>query len=131
MRQDKIDRGEMPGSSTLESAEPRAATRRIAELEAELATVKRASELFAEGRGEGRLVRPKDRCPAKHVCRILGVPFTTSCYWRNPAVSARSVRRAWLTDVICQIHSASRQTYSLRRIKADLADAYGQVVKRS
>jgi hypothetical protein len=57
--------------------------------------------------------------------RILSVPFSTFFYWRNPPVSGRSVRRAWLTDVICQIHSASRQTYGLRRIRAELADAYG------
>jgi transposase len=49
VRQDRIDRGEIPGTSTQESSELRAAKRRIAELEAELATVKRASELFAEG----------------------------------------------------------------------------------
>ena len=49
VRQDKIDRGEIPGTSTQESSELRAARRRIAELEAELATVKRASELFAPG----------------------------------------------------------------------------------
>src|ERR1035437_648355 len=49
VRQDKIDRGEIPGTSSQESTELRAANRRIAELEAELATVKRASEPFAPG----------------------------------------------------------------------------------
>jgi transposase len=38
VRQDRIDRGELPGTSTQESTELRAARRRIAELEAELAT---------------------------------------------------------------------------------------------
>ena len=42
VRQDKIDWGELAGKSTLGSAEIRAAKRRIAEL----ATVKRATELF-------------------------------------------------------------------------------------
>lgn len=56
VRQDKIDRGELVGTTTAETAELRAAKRRIAELEAELATVKRASELFSEG----RVVRPKE-----------------------------------------------------------------------
>ena len=41
---------------TAESEELRAAKRRIGELEAELATVKRATELF----DKGRVVRPKD-----------------------------------------------------------------------
>ncbi len=49
VRQDKIDRGELAGTPTVESAELRAAKRRIAELEAELATVKRATELFEKG----------------------------------------------------------------------------------
>jgi transposase len=57
--QDRIDRGEIPGTSSQESTERRAAKRRIAELEAVLATVKRASELFAEG----RVVRWKSALP--------------------------------------------------------------------
>ena len=55
VRQDRIDRGELEGTSTVESADLRAAKRRIAELESELATVTRASELF----DKGRVVRPK------------------------------------------------------------------------
>ncbi len=47
------------GSARTRSTELRAATRRITELEAELATVKLASELFAQG----RVVRPKVLCP--------------------------------------------------------------------
>jgi hypothetical protein len=66
----------------------------------------------------------------KRVCRILGVPFSTFYSWRNPPVSPRAIRRAWLTDVILQVHAASRQTHGMRRIKAELADAYGQVVNK-
>ncbi|MGH9206392.1 MAG: transposase, partial [Acidimicrobiales bacterium] len=141
VRQEKIDRGEIVGTSTKETAELRAAKRRIADLEAELATVKRASQLFAEGQKDGRVVRPKERCPVvetlaeeghgtKRVCRILGVPFSTFFYWRSPTVSARGLRRAWLTDVIGQVQAASRQTYGMRRIRAELADSYGQVVNK-
>jgi transposase-like protein len=56
VRQDRIDRGELAGTPTAETAELRAAKRRIAELESELATVKRASELF----DRERVVPPKD-----------------------------------------------------------------------
>ena len=56
VRQDRIDRGELAGTPSAESAELRAAKRRIADLEAELATVKRAIELF----DKGRVVRPKE-----------------------------------------------------------------------
>jgi putative transposase len=37
--------------------------------------------------------------------------------------SDRSIRRAWLTDVIVEIHDQSRRTYGWRRIRAELADA--------
>lgn len=43
VRQDRIDCGEIPGTSTEENAELRAARRRIAELEAELAYRRRFS----------------------------------------------------------------------------------------
>ena len=51
VRQDRIDRGELAGTSTVDNAELRAAKRRIAELESELALVKRASALFRRGAG--------------------------------------------------------------------------------
>ncbi len=52
-RQDRIDRGELPGLSSLEKSELSAARRRIAELEAEVAVHRRASELL------GKVVPPK------------------------------------------------------------------------
>ncbi len=48
VRQERIDRGELPGRSTTESAELRAAKKRIRELEEELAIVKAASRLLGE-----------------------------------------------------------------------------------
>jgi transposase len=52
-RQDRIDRGLVPGLTSPEKAELTAAKRRIAELEAELAVHRRASELL------GKVVPPK------------------------------------------------------------------------
>ncbi len=52
-RQDRIDKGLEPGLSTEEKSELTAAKRRIAELEAELAVHRRASELL------GKVVPPK------------------------------------------------------------------------
>jgi transposase len=52
-RQDRIDRGLAPGLSSGEKAELAEAKRRIAELEAELAVHRRASELL------GKVVPPK------------------------------------------------------------------------
>jgi transposase-like protein len=47
--QDRVDRGEQPGLSSLERIELAQARRRIRELETELEIVKKASVLFAEG----------------------------------------------------------------------------------
>lgn len=52
-RQDRIDKGLAPGVSSTELAELAAAKRRIAQLEAELAVHRRASELL------GQVVPPK------------------------------------------------------------------------
>ncbi len=51
VRQDRIDRGDLAGTQTAESAELRAAKRRITELEAELATVKAGQPAVREGPG--------------------------------------------------------------------------------
>jgi hypothetical protein len=47
-RQELIDRGELPALSSLEGEELRAATRRIGELETELAVHRRAAERLKE-----------------------------------------------------------------------------------
>jgi putative transposase len=137
VRQDRIDRGEIAGTSTVDNAELRAAKRRIAELESELAVVKRASALF----DEGRVVRPKavfdivetlarEGHGTKRVCRLLRVAPSGFFRWRAMPPSDRSIRRAWLADVIVEIHDQSRRTYGWRRIRAELADAYGQRVNK-
>lgn len=53
-RQDRIDRGLAPGLTSTEKTELAVANKRIAELEAELAIHRRASELL------GKVVPPKD-----------------------------------------------------------------------
>jgi transposase len=50
VRQGRIDRGEIPGVSTTESAELRAARRRIRELETELLIVRQAAKFLGEDR---------------------------------------------------------------------------------
>ncbi len=49
VRQDQIDRGELPGRSTTESRELRKAQRRIRELEAEVEILRRANEMLGSG----------------------------------------------------------------------------------
>ena len=50
VKQDRIDRGEIPGLSTTESAELRTARRRIRELETELAIIRQAAKFLGEER---------------------------------------------------------------------------------
>jgi hypothetical protein len=113
------------------------ARRRLAELKSELVTVKRASALFAER----AVVRPKELCGiaatlaaeghgSKRTCRIIGLAPSTFFRWKHVPPSSRSIRRAWLTDVIGEIHLRSRGTYGNRRVRAELTDAHGQIVNK-
>ncbi len=100
-RQDRIDRGELTGTPTAESAELRAAKHRIARAGVELATVKRASELFDRGAGGA----PKDLFGIvetlaseghgiKRACQMLGVAPSGFFRWRCMPPSRRAIRRA-------------------------------------
>ena len=136
-RQDQIDAGTAVGLSSEDGAELRAARTQIAELEKELATVKRASGLFSEG----RVVRPKELFPIveqlgveghglKSACRVLQIAPSGFFMWRHRPPSPRAIRRAWLTDVIIQIWEQSRRTYGWRRVQAELADVYDLVANK-
>ena len=48
LKQDRIDRGEIPGRTTAESAELRSARKRIRELETELTIIRQASKFLGE-----------------------------------------------------------------------------------
>lgn len=50
IKQDRIDRGEIPGTTTSESVELRAARKRIRELETELAIVKQVGKFLGPDR---------------------------------------------------------------------------------
>ncbi len=50
VKQDRIDRGEVPGISSNESVELRASRRRIGELETELLIVRQAAKFLGEDR---------------------------------------------------------------------------------
>ena len=47
-------------------------------------------------------------------CRVLGVSESGLYAWRSRPPSARSIRHAWLTDIMRQIHEQSRGTYGAR-----------------
>ncbi len=58
--------------------------------------------------------------PVQLACRVLEVSESGYYARRSRAPSPRSIRHAWITDVIRQSHAASRGTYGARRIHADL-----------
>lgn len=131
--QDRIDRGLEIGLTSKEKAELTAAKQRIAQLEAELAVHRRASELLKE------VVRPKERFAAiaamakdglsvQLACRVLASSESGFYAWRSRPPSARAIRHVWLSEQIHAVHAASRGTYGARRVHAELRLGRGIVV---
>ena len=63
--------------------------------------------------------------PIQTATRVLGVSESGFYEWRNRRPSTRSIRHAWLTDMIRQVHAASRGTYGAPRVHAELTMGYG------
>ena len=129
-KQDRIDRGEIPGLSTPERSELAAARRRINALEEELAATKRANELLKEAMPpKGRFAIIKVMASEGHSikisCRVLDVTGAGFHAWRARPPSQRSIRHAWLTDLITRVHVDSRGTYGSRRVHAELTLGQG------
>jgi transposase InsO family protein len=53
-------------------------------------------------------------------CGVLGVSVSGYYDWRKRPLSARSLRDAWLVELIEQIFAGSRGTYGARRVHAEL-----------
>ena len=62
----------------------------------------------------------EEKLPVQVGCRVLEVSESGFYAWRSRPPSARAIRHAWLTDVIRQVYTDSRQTYGSRRIHAEL-----------
>ncbi|HUJ65321.1 MAG TPA: IS3 family transposase [Acidimicrobiales bacterium] len=129
-KHDLVARGLKPAGPGQESAELAAARRRIRELEEQVKILSKAAAAVEE------VVPPKVRfdivaqlaaegVSVKRCCLMLGI--STSGYYesRQRAPSARSIRHAWLTDVIATVHLASRGTYGAPRVHAELLQAHG------
>ena len=69
-----------------------------------------------------------DGLPVQLACRVLNVSESGYYARRSRAPSARAIRHVWLTDVIRQVHIASRGTYGIRRVHADLILGQGIAV---
>ncbi len=132
-KQDRIDRGELAGLSTAERSELATAHRRINALEAELAATTRATELLKEvvppkGRFAIIAVMASEGHSIKVSCRVLRVTEAGHYAWRKRPPSERTIRHAWLTDLITKVHVDSRGTYGARRVHAELTIGMGIVV---
>jgi transposase InsO family protein len=135
-RQDLIDRGLEPGTSRAESAELVAARQKIRDLEEENKILRKAAAAVEE------VVPPKDRyrlvaelhgdgVRVRQACCALGVSTSGYYAWKTRAPSARSIRHAWLTDLIGQVHDASYGTYGQPRVSAELQSTHGVVIGRN
>jgi putative transposase len=131
-RQDLIDRRLKPAS---ESAELAAARRKIRELAEENKILRKAAaavEQVVPPKERYRLVAElrDDGVRVRQACYSLGVSTSGFYEWKSRAPSARSVRHAWLTDLIGQVHEASYGTYGQPRVRAELQQAHGLIVSR-
>jgi len=132
-KQDRIDRGRLPGLTSDERAELVAARRRINALEAELAAERRAKQLLKEAMPpKGRFAIIKVMAAEGHSikvsCRVLQVTEAGYYAWRKRPPSERTIRHAWLTDLITKVHVDSRGTYGARRVHAELTIGQGIAV---
>jgi putative transposase len=66
--------------------------------------------------------------PIQTACRVLGVSESGYYARRGRPPSQRTIRHVWLTDLIRQIHTASRGVYGARRVHAELTMGYGVTV---
>ena len=66
--------------------------------------------------------------PVKLACRVLKVSESGYYTRRSRPPSVRSVRHAWLIDLIRRAHFASRGTYGIRRVHAELTLGQGVAV---
>ena len=62
--------------------------------------------------------------PVQVACRVLGVSESGFHAQRHRAPSERTVRHAWLTDLIRQVHADFRGVYGARRVHAELIDKH-------
>ncbi|WP_085997865.1 IS3 family transposase [Nocardia jiangxiensis] len=130
LRQDDIDHGLRPGKPSAESAESRAARRRLGELETELAIIRHAAKFLGQDTaGPTRRFYPvidslaAAGAPVDRCCRVLGVARQNYYKAKRRPTTPTQLRRQWLTGLIREVHVASRGTYGHRRIHAELTMA--------
>ena len=66
--------------------------------------------------------------PVQLAARVLRTSESGYYRWRNHTASARSLRHAFLTEIIGAVHAASRGVYGARRVHAELTFGRGIAV---
>jgi putative transposase len=69
-----------------------------------------------------------EHIPVEVACRVLDVSTSGYYAWRSRPPSARSIRHAWLTDLIVKVHQDSYRTYGALRVHAELRLGRGIMV---
>jgi putative transposase len=69
-----------------------------------------------------------EHIPVEVACRVLDVSTSGYYAWRSRPPSARSIRHAWLTDLIVKVHQDSYRTYGALRVHAELRLGRGILV---
>lgn len=67
----------------------------------------------------------KEDLPVQLVCRVLGISESGYYDRKTRAPAQRTIRHAWLTDLIRQVNIDSRGTYGSRRVHAELTLGHG------
>jgi putative transposase len=116
-----------------EKAELTAAKRRIAELETELQANPSGDRAGARGgapkrRFEAVKVMAAEGIPVEVACRVVDVSVSGYYDWLSRPPSARSIRHAWLPDLITEVHQTSCGIYGSRRVHAELRLGRGIVL---
>ena len=71
-----------------------------------------------------------DRFRVDVCCRVSGVSRASYYEYRGRPLSATELRRVWLTGLITEIHTRSRQTYGLRRVHTEMTLGMGVRVSK-
>lgn len=129
-RQQRIEPGVASGVSDADRSALAAAKQRIRDLEEEVMILRKAAAAVEE------VVPPKDRFRLVAELAAEGVRVRKACYslgvspsgfygWKARPPSSRSIRHAWLTDVITAVHAETRGTYGRERMHAELVHGHG------
>ena len=68
--------------------------------------------------------------PVERACAVLGVSVSGYYGWLPRPPSERSIRHAWLSEAVGEIHAGSRQAYGTKRVHAELVLGRGVAVCR-